>query len=127
MFRKPCNAKVWLPFTPRTIWAITGSPVRCWFRRRLWMTSSSTRRHRFRWPKDKVKFAGEPIVMVLAESRYIAEDALADIQMDYEPLEAVVDLEKALEPDSPVIHEEIGSNVAAHVVQTKGDYEAAKR
>jgi aerobic carbon-monoxide dehydrogenase large subunit len=76
--------------------------------------------------KDKVKFAGEPIVMVLAESRYIAEDALADIQIDYEPLEAVVDLEKALQPDSTLIHEEIGSNVAANVVQRKGDYEAIK-
>ena len=76
---------------------------------------------------DKVKFAGEPVVMVLAESRYIAEDALADIQVDYEPLEAVVDLEKALQPDSPIIHEEIGSNIAAHVVQTKGDYESAKK
>ena len=76
--------------------------------------------------KDKVKFAGEPIVMVLAESRYIAEDALADIQIDYEPLEAVVDLEKALQPDSTLIHEEIGSNVAANVVQRKGDYEAVK-
>ena len=76
--------------------------------------------------KDKVKFAGEPIVMVLAESRYIAEDALADIQVDYEPLEAVVDMEKALGIESPLIHEEIGSNVAAHVVQTKGDYEAIK-
>ncbi|MDL1912775.1 xanthine dehydrogenase family protein molybdopterin-binding subunit [Chloroflexi bacterium CFX6] len=77
--------------------------------------------------KDKVKFAGEPIVMVLAESRYIAEDALADIQIDYEPLEAVVDMEKALTAESPVIHEEIGSNVAAHVVQRKGDYESAKK
>jgi len=77
--------------------------------------------------KDKVKFAGEPIVMVLAESRYIAEDALADIQVDYEPLDAVVDLEKALQPDSTIIHEEIGSNIAAHVVQTKGDYESAKK
>src|ERR1051326_940402 len=77
--------------------------------------------------KDKVKFAGEPIVMVLAESRYIAEDALADIQVEYEPFEAVVDLEKALQPDSPIIHEEIGSNVAAHVVQTKGNYESAKK
>src|SRR3990172_943659 len=76
---------------------------------------------------DKVKFAGEPIVMVLAESRYIAEDALADIQIDYESLEAVVDLEKALQPESPIIHDEIGSNVAAHVVQTKGDYETAKK
>jgi aerobic carbon-monoxide dehydrogenase large subunit len=77
--------------------------------------------------RDKVKFAGEPIVMVLAESRYIAEDALADIQIDYEPLEAVVDLEKALQTESPIIHEEIGSNVAAHVVQTKGDYESVKK
>jgi CO/xanthine dehydrogenase Mo-binding subunit len=77
--------------------------------------------------KDKVKFAGEPIVMVLAESRYIAEDALADIQVDYEALEAVVDLEKALQPDSAIIHEEIGSNIAAHVIQTKGDYESAKK
>lgn len=77
--------------------------------------------------KDKVKFAGEPIVMVLAESRYIAEDALADIQIDYEPLEAVVDLEKGLQAESPVIHEEIGSNISAHVVQTKGDYESVKK
>ena len=77
--------------------------------------------------KDKVKFAGEPIVMVLAESRYIAEDALADIQVDYEPLQAVVDLEKALQDESPIIHEEIGSNVAAHVVQTKGHYASARK
>src|SRR5512134_3984607 len=76
--------------------------------------------------KDKVRFAGEPIVMVVAESRYIAEDALADIQIDYEPLEAVVDLEKGLQPDSTLIHEEIGSNIAAHVVQRKGNYEAIK-
>ena len=77
--------------------------------------------------RDKVKFAGEPIVMVLAENRYIAEDALSDIQIDYDSLEAVVDLEKALRADSPVIHEEIGSNVAAHVVQTKGNFERAKK
>lgn len=77
--------------------------------------------------KDKVKFAGEPIVMVLAESRYIAEDALADIQIDYEPLAAVVDLERALASDSAIIHDELGTNVAAHVVQTKGEYESAKK
>ena len=65
--------------------------------------------------------------MVLAESRYIAEDALDDIQVDYEPLAAVVDLEKALLPDSVLVHEEIGSNIAAHVVQKKGNYEVAKK
>ncbi|HXF86458.1 MAG TPA: molybdopterin cofactor-binding domain-containing protein, partial [Anaerolineales bacterium] len=63
----------------------------------------------------------------VAESRYIAEDALADIQVDYEPLPAVVDLEKALQPDSPLVHEDIGSNIAAHVIQRKGDYETAKK
>lgn len=77
--------------------------------------------------KHKVKFAGEPIVMILAESRYIAEDALADIQIDYEPLDAVVDLEKALQEDSPIIHDEIKSNISAHVIQTKGDYESIKK
>lgn len=77
--------------------------------------------------KDKVRFAGEPIVMVLAESRYIAEDALADIRVDFEPLTSVVDVERALEPDGPLVHEELGSNVAAHVVQTKGDYESARK
>jgi carbon-monoxide dehydrogenase large subunit len=77
--------------------------------------------------KDKVRFAGEPVVMVLAESRYIAEDSLADIQIDYEPLGVVVDLDQALQPDSSLVHDDVGSNVAAHVVQTKGDYAKASR
>jgi carbon-monoxide dehydrogenase large subunit len=76
--------------------------------------------------KDKVRFAGEPIAMILAESRYIAEDALADIDVEYEPLAAVVDAAAGLDPASALVHEDVGSNVAAHVVQTKGNYEAAK-
>ena len=51
----------------------------------------------------------------------------ADILIDYEPLEAVVDLEKALRPENSLVHEEVGSNIAAHLVQTKGDYETASR
>src|SRR3979490_2236709 len=46
--------------------------------------------------KDKVRHVGEPIAGVIAQSRYIAEDALADIVVDLEPLPAVVDLEMAL-------------------------------
>jgi carbon-monoxide dehydrogenase large subunit len=76
--------------------------------------------------KDKVRFMGEPIVMVVAESAYIAEDALDDIVVDYDPLEAVVDLEKALDDDAPLVHETVGSNVAAHVIQEKGDYAAIR-
>lgn len=77
--------------------------------------------------KDKVRFAGEPVALVIADSRYIAEDALADIHVDYEPLEAVVDLEKAVSPGAPLVHEGVEANVAAHVVQSKGDYAAAKK
>jgi carbon-monoxide dehydrogenase large subunit len=75
--------------------------------------------------RDKVRHAGEPIAMVIAESRYIAEDALADITVELEPLPAVVDLEKALAAGSPLVHDDVGSNVAARVRQTKGNYAAA--
>src|SRR5258708_15319510 len=46
--------------------------------------------------KDKIRHVGEPIVVVVAASRYIAEDALDDIDFDLEPLPAVLDIEKAL-------------------------------
>jgi carbon-monoxide dehydrogenase large subunit len=75
---------------------------------------------------DTVRHLGEPIAAVVAESRYLAEDALADILVDYEPLPAVVDLVAALGQDSTLVHQDVGSNVAAHVVQTIGDYEQAK-
>lgn len=75
--------------------------------------------------KDKVKFVGEPIVMVVAETRYIAEDAVNEIWVDIEPLEAVVDLEFALSDAAPVIHEDLPSNLAAHAIQEKGNYEQA--
>ena len=44
-----------------------------------------------------------------------------------EPLEAVVDLEKALQPGSPLVHDDLESNLAAHLFQKKGDYEAARQ
>lgn len=76
--------------------------------------------------KDKVRHAGEAIAAVVAESRYIAEDAVEDIQVDLEPLEAVADLEKALQPGSVRVHDDLESNLAAHLVQVKGDYDRAR-
>ena len=52
-----------------------------------------------------MRYVGEPIAMVVAESRYIAEDALRDIVVDVEPLDAVVDLEAALADGAPRVHE----------------------
>lgn len=76
--------------------------------------------------KDKVRHPGEAVALVVAVSRYIAEDAVEDIVVEYEALPAVVDLEKAIEPGASLVHEDVGSNVAAYVPQKKGDYEAAR-
>ena len=76
--------------------------------------------------RDKVRYAGEPVAMVIAESRYIAEDAAELVFVEYEPLPVVVDLEQAADDDAPLVHDDIGSNLSAHVIQKKGDYEAAK-
>jgi carbon-monoxide dehydrogenase large subunit len=76
--------------------------------------------------KDKVRHAGEALAMVIAESRYIAEDAVEQIWADMEPLDAMVDIERALEPDAPLVHDDLESNLASHLEQQKGDYEAAK-
>ena len=76
--------------------------------------------------KGKIFHAGEAVVAVVAESRYIAEDAVEDIWVDYEPLPVVVDLEKAMESDSPLVHDDLDTNLAAHMFQKKGVYEAAK-
>ncbi len=76
--------------------------------------------------KGKVRHAGEALVMVVAESRYIAEDALDDIYVDYDVLPGVVELEAAIAPDAPLVHEDLGSNISAHVVQTKGDWAKAE-
>jgi len=74
----------------------------------------------------KVRYVGEPIAMVIAESRYVAEDAVREVIVDIDPIDAVVDLEKGVAPGAPLVHEHLKSNVAAHVVQRKGDYAAAK-
>ncbi|MCB0090244.1 MAG: xanthine dehydrogenase family protein, partial [Caldilineaceae bacterium] len=72
--------------------------------------------------KGKVRHVGEAIAVVVAESRYIAEDALADIVVEFEPLPAIVALEDALRPDATLIHDHLDKNLNAHVIQEKGDY-----
>ncbi len=77
--------------------------------------------------RGKVRHVGEPLAVVIAESRYIAEDALADIEVELEALPAVVDLERALAPGATLVHDDLGSNVAAHARQAKGNYAAAAK
>ncbi len=76
--------------------------------------------------RDRVRYQGEALAIVVAESRYVAEDAAELVDVDLEPLDAVVDLETALDPDAPRVHDDLDSNLAARVHQTKGDWASAE-
>lgn len=73
---------------------------------------------------DKVRYVGEPVAIVVARDRYIAEDALELIDVVYEPLEAVVSIENAL-AGGPALHENVGSNVVHDRTFSYGDVESA--
>ncbi|WP_405943589.1 xanthine dehydrogenase family protein molybdopterin-binding subunit [Streptomyces sp. NBC_00932] len=74
---------------------------------------------------DRVTFCGQPVAMVIAESRYLAEDALEAIEVDYTPLPVVVDPDEALLPGAPLIEESWGDNLALEAATSVGDTEAA--
>ena len=61
---------------------------------------------------DRVYFVGHPVAAVVATNRYIAQDAADLVAVDYEPLPVVTDPERALEAGSPLVHPELGTNVA---------------
>jgi carbon-monoxide dehydrogenase large subunit len=70
---------------------------------------------------DKVCYVGEGIAAVVADNRYTARDAIDLIRTEYEPLPVVSDPEKALAPDSPIIHSEWPDNVAFRAEQKQGN------
>jgi 2-furoyl-CoA dehydrogenase large subunit len=74
---------------------------------------------------DRVRYVGEPVAVVVADSRYIAEDACDLIEVEYEPLPAAADIESAMAPDAPVLHEKAGSNVVNKRTFRYGEPEAA--
>jgi carbon-monoxide dehydrogenase large subunit len=60
---------------------------------------------------DKVRYVGEPIAVVVANDRYVAQEATELINVEYELLSPIIDAEEALKPDAPLIHEEWGDNI----------------
>jgi aerobic carbon-monoxide dehydrogenase large subunit len=75
--------------------------------------------------QDKVIFVGQPVAAVVATDKYKARDAAELIEVDYDPLDVVTDPERAAQPDSPVIHEEFGTNIALVHNAGSGDIDAA--
>ncbi|MFW2354052.1 xanthine dehydrogenase family protein molybdopterin-binding subunit [Hydrogenophaga sp.] len=74
---------------------------------------------------DRVRHVGEPVAVVVAEDRYIAEDALDLLRADYEPLPVVMDIEHALDGDALPLHEAVGSNVVSDRQFCYGDPDTA--
>ncbi|MDD9926526.1 MAG: xanthine dehydrogenase family protein molybdopterin-binding subunit [Rhodospirillaceae bacterium] len=74
---------------------------------------------------DKVRYVGEPVALVAAVDRYVAEDALERIVVDYEPLPAAVDPVAALEDSAGQVHERVGSNLVHHRTFRYGDPDRA--
>ena len=75
--------------------------------------------------KEVVRYVGDAVAVVVAESRYQAEDALELIEVDYEPLPAVLDPQKATEDGAPQLHEDAPNNQAFRWVAAGGDVDEA--
>ena len=80
-----------------------------------------------RWPmaSEVARYEGEPVAVVVAENAYIARDALDLIDLEYDPLPAVVDAERGLGDGSPIVHEELGTNLCVTSSRSVGDPEGA--
>jgi aerobic carbon-monoxide dehydrogenase large subunit len=76
-------------------------------------------------PLDRAAWVGEAVAAVVAESRGVAEDAAAKVAVAYEPLPAVVDMETALAPETPVIHADLGDNLCFQRINESGKVDEA--
>jgi aerobic carbon-monoxide dehydrogenase large subunit len=72
---------------------------------------------------DKVRYVGEAVAAIVATNRYLAEDALSAIEVDYDPLPLVMDPSAGIVVGAPLLNEDWGDNVAAHFVVSKGNIE----
>ena len=75
--------------------------------------------------RDRVYFVGHPVAVAVATDRYVARDAVDLIEVDYEPLQAVADPEKALEPGAPAVHPQWPDNIAFTYHQEGGEVDKA--
>lgn len=75
--------------------------------------------------KGTVKHVGDPIAVVVAEDRYIARDAVDLIEVEFDELPAVTDLEEAIKPDSPRVHDEFDDNITYYWTLATGEVEDA--
>jgi len=81
----------------------------------------------FALANGEVSYVGEAVAVVLADDRYVAEDAAALVRVDYDVLPAVADCRKAVASGAPAVRRELNSNIASITTVAYGDAEAAFR
>ena len=74
---------------------------------------------------DKIRYSGEPVAVVVAESRYLAEDAAELVEVDYDPLPTALGVAATLAEDAPILHDGAGTNLVAEYDLGRGDIEGA--
>jgi len=102
---------------------LTGADVKAWSR--PFVVGVKAPMQHFALAQDRVRYVGEPVAVVIAESRALAEDALDLVKVDYTPLAPVVEIDTALRDDAPVLHAGVGSNVVSDRSFRYGDPETA--
>ena len=73
----------------------------------------------------RVRFAGDPVAIVVAETRELARDAAELVEVEYEPLDVIVDARRALDDDAPVLHPDAGTNLVWEGVYEWGSWQDA--
>ena len=87
----------------------------------------TVKRHHTHYPVSvgKVRHVGEAVALVIADDPYIAADAVQDVEVDWEPLPAVVDMFEAMKPGAPLVHNDAANNVEHVWIKKHGDVNGA--
>ena len=115
--------------TPGVVAVITFEDIASMAKRipfRLYAIEGLERFLQYPLPQDKVRHVGEAVAVVVGESRYLAEDGVDAMEVDYEPLPAVTDLRESLQTRI-ILHEENGTNLACQYTLNIGDVDEAFR
>lgn len=102
---------------------VTGEDARCWTK--PFAVAVKTAMQHWCLAIDRVRYVGEPVAIVLAQDRNVAEDALERVAIEYRPLPAVIDPEAAIAPNTPLLHPAVGSNIVSDRAFRYGEPEAA--
>ena len=108
---------------PAVVTVLTGEDVAAWSRPFISGVKTPMRHHAL--AVDRVRYAGEPVAVVVARDRYVAEDALEQIEVEYRELDPAIDPVEAATSGAPLLHSDVGSNVVSDRRFRYGDPDSA--